>query len=124
MQYPEPDDGAWPARVLRNRRMNQVPETENPATPLRFMHQRHATLIEVRLETGFRHPIRATMAHLGHPVLGDAEYGGTGDAMPVEAPRQLLHAAGLSVDGIAVEISLPEDFEIVLTALGAEEEHP
>ncbi len=40
MQYPEPDDGAWPARVLRNRRMNQVPETENPATPLRFMHQR------------------------------------------------------------------------------------
>ena len=42
MQYPEPDDGAWPARVLRNRRMNQVPETENPATPLRFMHQRPA----------------------------------------------------------------------------------
>ena len=40
MQYPEPDDGAWPARVLRNRRMNQVPETENPATRLRFMHQR------------------------------------------------------------------------------------
>ena len=43
MQYPEPDDGAWPARVLRNRRMNQVPETENPATPLRFMHQRRPT---------------------------------------------------------------------------------
>ena len=84
----------------------------------------HATLIEVRLETGFLHQIRATMAQLGHPVLGDAEYGGTGDAMPVEAPRQLLHAAGLVVDEIAVEISLPEDFEIVLTALRAEEEHP
>ncbi len=42
MQYPEPDDGAWPARVLRNRRMNQVPETENPATRLQFMHQRLA----------------------------------------------------------------------------------
>jgi hypothetical protein len=40
MQHPEPDDGAWPARVLRNRRMNQVPETENPATRLQFMHQR------------------------------------------------------------------------------------
>ncbi len=43
MQYPEPDDGAWLARVLRNRRMNQVPETENPATRLRFMHQRPVT---------------------------------------------------------------------------------
>jgi len=43
MQYPEPDDGAWPARVLRNRRMNQVPETENPATRLQFMHQRPET---------------------------------------------------------------------------------
>jgi hypothetical protein len=40
MQYPEPDDGAWPARVLRNRRLNQTPEKENTATRLRFMHQR------------------------------------------------------------------------------------
>jgi hypothetical protein len=40
MQHPEPDDGAWPARVLRNRRLNQTPEKENTATRLRFMHQR------------------------------------------------------------------------------------
>jgi hypothetical protein len=40
MQYLEPDDGAWPARVLRNRRLNQTPEKENTATRLRFMHQR------------------------------------------------------------------------------------
>jgi hypothetical protein len=42
MQPLEPDDGAWPARVFRNRRLNRVPETENPATCLRFMHQRPA----------------------------------------------------------------------------------
>ena len=51
MQYPEPDDGAWPARVLRNRRMNQIPETENPATPLRFMHQRLVALLRLRSST-------------------------------------------------------------------------
>ncbi len=44
-----------------------------------------ATLVEVRLETGFLHQIRATMAHLGHGVLGDADYGEGGDGSPVEA---------------------------------------
>jgi len=78
-----------------------------------------ATLVEVRLETGFLHQIRATMAHLGHPVVGDAEYGGTGEMMPIEVPRQMLHAAELSVDEIAVEIPLPDDFEAVLAVLRA-----
>ncbi len=78
-----------------------------------------ATLVEVRLETGYLHQIRATMAHLGHPVVGDANYGGTGDAMPIEAPRQLLHAARLAIDEIAVEVSLPGDFETVLATLRA-----
>ena len=77
----------------------------------------NATLVEVRLETGFLHQIRATMAHLGHPVVGDAEYGGIGDAMPVEARRQLLHAARLVVDEIEVEIPLPADFEAALSTL-------
>jgi 23S rRNA pseudouridine1911/1915/1917 synthase len=77
------------------------------------------TLIEVRLETGFLHQIRATMAHLGHPVVGDVRYGGTGDAIPVKAPRQLLHATRLAVDEIAVEVSLPGDFEMVLATLRA-----
>jgi hypothetical protein len=40
MQHPQPDDRAWPARIFRNRRLNQVPETENPATRLQFMHRR------------------------------------------------------------------------------------
>lgn len=77
----------------------------------------NATLVEVRLETGFLHQIRATMAHLGHPVIGDTEYGGTGDAMPIEVPRQMLHAARLIVDEIEVEVPLPDDFEAALTAL-------
>ena len=33
-----------------------------------------ATLIEVLLHTGRTHQIRAQMAHIGHPLLGDAKY--------------------------------------------------
>lgn len=57
-----------------------------------------ATLLEVTLETGRTHQIRVHLAHLGHPVVGDALYGGRreqrareGGGGPV-APRQLLHA--------------------------------
>jgi hypothetical protein len=42
---PEPNDGAWPARVLRIRRLTQIPETEKPATRLRFMHHRPGALL-------------------------------------------------------------------------------
>ena len=32
-------------------------------------------LIECRLETGRTHQIRVHMAHIGHPVVGDPDYG-------------------------------------------------
>jgi 23S rRNA pseudouridine1911/1915/1917 synthase len=34
-----------------------------------------ASLIECRLETGRTHQIRVHMAHIGHPLIGDPEYG-------------------------------------------------
>jgi 23S rRNA pseudouridine1911/1915/1917 synthase len=47
--------------------------------------------ITVRIETGVRHQIRAHLAHLGFPLLGDTLYGG--DA----AGRIHLHASKLSI---------------------------
>ncbi len=51
---------------------------------------RYATLLELKLITGRTHQIRVHMRHLGHPVMGDAIYGG-----PTESaePRLALHAA-------------------------------
>jgi 23S rRNA pseudouridine1911/1915/1917 synthase len=62
-------------------------------------HGPGVTLVEVRPRTGFLHQIRASLAHLGHPLCGDATYGGA-DGDPSGARRHLLHAARVAVDEI------------------------
>lgn len=69
-----------------------------------------AELVDVALKTGRTHQIRVHLAHLGHPVVGDATYGAGwergmgGDARPWarelarRVPRQFLHAAELAFD--------------------------
>ncbi len=83
-----------------------------------------ATLLNVLIETGRTHQIRVHMAHLGHPILGDREYGRARKlADGTEVPRQLLHARGLAlqhpVSGAALEFTapLPEDFREIIRRL-------
>lgn len=71
-----------------------------------------ATLLEVRLETGFLHQIRVTLAHLGHPVLGDDRYG----RPDPPAGRLMLHAAELRVGDAAATSQPPPAFQAVLDA--------
>jgi len=74
-----------------------------------------ATLVEVRPRTGFLHQIRATLAHLGHPVLGDRVY--AGEASRRRAGRHQLHAAALRFDEIDVSSPDPADFATLLEKL-------
>ncbi len=53
------------------------------------------TLLLVRLETGRTHQIRVHMAAVGHPVAGDATYGGR--PRPAGLARHFLHAARLAL---------------------------
>ena len=94
-----------------------------------------AALIECRLETGRTHQIRAHMAHLGAPIIGDqldgkqrafkAEGSHAAEAAAaVEAfPRQALHAAVLGfrhpITGIEMrfESPLPADMQHLLDVL-------
>lgn len=50
-----------------------------------------ASLLRIRIETGRTHQIRVHMAFLGHPVLGDRQYGGARAVFP-GIDRQMLHA--------------------------------
>jgi 23S rRNA pseudouridine1911/1915/1917 synthase len=51
------------------------------------------TYLEARLETGRTHQIRAHFAAIGHPLVGDATYGGKD---PYGLGRQFLHAHRLA----------------------------
>jgi 23S rRNA pseudouridine1911/1915/1917 synthase len=89
----------------------------------------HAALLEVRLETGRTHQIRVHLSELGHPLLGDALYGGArkGDARVKEVAarlgRQGLHAWKLGFphprDGrwIRAEAPVPVDLAQAVASL-------
>jgi 23S rRNA pseudouridine1911/1915/1917 synthase len=70
----------------------------------------HATLLEVRLDTGRKHQIRVQLAHRGHPILGDRKYGSI-TAFPAGIA---LHARQLSLlhpvrrTPLAIEAPPPE----------------
>ncbi len=84
----------------------------------------HASLVEIRLETGRTHQIRVHVAALRHPCVGDLTYG----ADPVLArrlglERQWLHARRLGFDQpstgqrIVVESDYPADLQRALARL-------
>ena len=72
-----------------------------------------ASLLRVRIETGRTHQIRVHLAHLGHPVVGDAVYGRARHGLPADLaiPRQMLHARRLKLahprDGRPMEFIAP-----------------
>jgi len=81
-----------------------------------FSTERNAgqrTLLRVELETGRQHQIRAHLAWLGHPVVGDQRYGTAG-------PRMGLHALRLSITKpgtnklLVFEAPAPADFSALL----------
>ena len=73
------------------------------------------TLLRVRLETGRTHQIRVHLAAIGHPVCGDAQYGGANCGRRLGLTRQFLHASKLAFthpvtgQNLACESNLPAD---------------
>jgi 23S rRNA pseudouridine1911/1915/1917 synthase len=95
-----------------------------------------ASLIACQLETGRTHQIRVHMAHIGHPLIGDATYGAGFKTkiskLPEEARvavaqlgRQALHAATLGFshpvtgDEMIFDSELPQDLVTLKKALEA-----
>jgi 23S rRNA pseudouridine1911/1915/1917 synthase len=97
-----------------------------------------ASLLACQLETGRTHQIRVHLAHIGHPLLGDAVYGPhfktKANALGTQAQaalaalgRQALHAYLLTIEHPATgeilswEAPLPEDLLLLQNALRAAE---
>jgi 23S rRNA pseudouridine1911/1915/1917 synthase len=87
---------------------------------------RHATLLEVHLETGRTHQIRVHMAALKHPCVGDVTYGADPTlSKRLGLERQWLHAVRLSFahpdDGRWVSFESPyaPDLQRALDRVGA-----
>lgn len=82
------------------------------------------SLVKVKIETGRTHQIRVHMAHIGHPIVGDAVYGrARKHNLPEKPARQMLHAARLAfnhpVSGkrLSFEAPLFEDMRRILEHL-------
>ncbi len=90
-----------------------------------------ASLVECRLETGRTHQIRVHMAHIGHPLVGDMDYGSAFKTKVNKLPeplkeavegfhRQALHAWLLAFTHPATgelmrfEAPIPEDMAALL----------
>lgn len=115
-------------------RMAVHPAGKPAVTHYRVLERYRAhSFLQVNLETGRTHQIRVHLAHLRHPLVGDAVYGGRLQ-LPPQPPaalvgtlrgfgRQALHALRLELahpatgQAMAWEAPLPADFEQLLAAL-------
>ena len=79
------------------------------------------TLVRCRLETGRTHQIRVHLEGTGHPVVGDATYGGARSQIHLDRP--FLHAARLAFthpatgERLEFESPLPGDLQAILDGL-------
>ena len=67
------------------------------------------SLLEVRIETGRQHQIRAHMAWMGNAVVGDERYGKKGGRMGLHAMR-LAFVHPISKKDMLLEVDAPKDF--------------
>ena len=89
-------------------------------------HLRGVSLLSVAIATGRTHQIRVHLSEIGHPIVGDATYGGIRRHIPADLravhrlERPFLHAARLSFkhpsDGRPMTFTtpLPRDLQSVL----------
>jgi len=100
---PQPPRAELRAWIVKDAAAARVRVLDRPApgaltavTEYRVLQAGPVSRLEVKLHTGRTHQIRAQMAHIGHPVLGDDKYGDREFNRAHHAARLMLTAAQLS----------------------------
>lgn len=87
-------------------------ESENAKKIITYAHpiksEGKCTWLEIELETGRAHQIRAHLASIGHPVVGDKKYGRKDNEK-----YQILHAYKIILNGFEDELSYLNGKEII-----------
>jgi RluA family pseudouridine synthase len=100
------------------------PDAETAKTRYRTLSAgERAALLELNPETGRMHQLRVHLASLGHPIAGDARYGGALRLGQSAVPRLMLHALALEFPHPAggrkrIEAQPPSDFVKVAEEAG------
>lgn len=94
---PEPDHGQFLSRLVRNRRNNRIRSAADggreAVTRYRVLQSVAGTsLVLIELITGRTHQIRVHFSEAGHPLVGDARYGGPMSHDGREFTRHCLHS--------------------------------
>lgn len=82
-------------RSLQNRKIIEVSPLAKKQAITEFKvlsRNRDISLLEVHIITGRTHQIRSHMKYIGHPVLGDVDYGGSDRLKDIKFTRQMLHS--------------------------------
>lgn len=108
IELPLSKDPSRPGRWRASARANGVPAQ----TRYTRLADGAVSLVHLFPQTGRTHQLRAHLAGIGHPIVGDRLYGGA------PGSRCLLHAWRLSVDGLELEAPVPADLRAAVEAAG------
>lgn len=130
---PKPPRGVIRTLIGRNprnrKKMSARPASGRPAVTHYEVLSRHGgvSLLRVRIETGRTHQIRVHLAHIGHPVVGDRQYGRARKGLRATPPaRQMLHAERLACTHprtrapLEFAAPIPQDLHAFLRDLAAD----
>ncbi len=117
LRVPSPADGtidiplAKAEGLMGREKMEESEEGDSAVTDYRVIEDvSRAAWVELSPRTGRTHQLRAHMAAIGTPIVGDHKYGGAEATLPGIADKLHLHAAALALrlpSGAQWEVTAP-----------------
>jgi len=100
-----------PLKIIKSKHGAYAKIDQNGAKAITHVYPlkafRHKSEVRVVIHTGKTHQIRAHLAYINHPILGDEKYGG------LKAKRLMLHHHKFKIFDYEFTIDPPADFTIM-----------